>query len=61
MRFPVFLAMKKKTKMKVLDMKLSSTDSPSYLLLSGMSLMVLRLSYSMIYTVGINTVEYEVF
>ena len=47
--------------MKVLDMKLSSTDSPSYLLLLGMSLMVLRLSYSMIYTVGINTVEYEVF
>ena len=42
-------------------MKMSSTDSPSYLLLSGMSLMVLRLSYSMIYTVGINTVEYEVF
>ena len=47
--------------MKVLDVKLSSKDSPSYLPLSGMSLMVLRLSYSMIYTVGINTVEYEVF
>ena len=48
-------------KMKVLNMKMSSVDNPTYFLLSGISLLVLYVSYCMIYKVEINTVKYEVF